>query len=75
MANKTIMFLIFIILTIISGCGKKDETKLNKKQKAKYTAYYFHPTARCESCINLENFTKELLDYNIFQRQDSYIKN
>lgn len=24
--------------------------------------YYFHPTARCESCINIENFTKELIE-------------
>ena len=26
-----------------------------------YKVYYFHPTARCESCINIENFTKELV--------------
>jgi hypothetical protein len=24
--------------------------------------YYFHPTARCESCINIENFTKEVIE-------------
>jgi len=27
-----------------------------------YSVYYFHPTARCESCINIENFTKELIE-------------
>ena len=28
----------------------------------KYIAYYFHPTARCQSCLNLESFMKELIE-------------
>ncbi|MCX6163581.1 MAG: nitrophenyl compound nitroreductase subunit ArsF family protein, partial [Ignavibacteriae bacterium] len=36
--------------------GKKTESGVT------YTMYYFHPTTRCESCINIENFTKELIE-------------
>ena len=28
----------------------------------KHIAYYFHPTARCQSCLNLESYMKELID-------------
>ena len=47
---------------MLSGCGKKDEAKINNNSEIKFTAYYFHPTARCESCINLENYIEELIE-------------
>ncbi len=33
-----------------------------KKDNIKVIAYYFHPTARCPSCINIENFTQEVIN-------------
>lgn len=44
---------------LIISC-KKEEAKT--ESGVSYTMYYFHPTARCESCINIENFTKELIE-------------
>lgn len=44
---------------LIISC-KKEEVKT--ESGVSYTMYYFHPTARCESCINIENFTKELTE-------------
>ncbi len=35
--------------------------KPEKKDKVQLIAYYFHPTARCPSCINIENFTEEVI--------------
>jgi hypothetical protein len=35
--------------------------KSEKKDKVQLIAYYFHPTARCPTCINIENYTKELI--------------
>jgi PBP1b-binding outer membrane lipoprotein LpoB len=55
------ILLIFIIALLIISC-KKEEVK--DAEKISYTMYYFHPTARCESCINIENFTKELIETN-----------
>ncbi len=55
----------FIIIIIVSlslyAC------KSNKDSEASdtiYKVFYFQPTARCESCINIENFTKELITTN-----------
>ena len=63
MINKTIiLFSYILIFTMLSGCGKKDEAKINNNSEIKFTAYYFHPTARCESCINLENYIEELIE-------------
>ena len=47
---------------MLAGCGKTDEAKTDNNSGVKYVAYYFHPTARCEACLNLEAFTKELLE-------------
>ena len=33
----------------------------------KYIAYYFHPTARCQSCLNLESYMKELIDTKYYE--------
>jgi hypothetical protein len=41
-----------------SSCSKE---KILGTNNITYTVYYFHPTARCESCINIESFTKELV--------------
>jgi len=59
MNRLKLLFLVFISLTLIS-CSKNETGKTNSDTK--YTAYYFHPTARCESCLNLEAFTKEIIE-------------
>ncbi len=60
--NKLIysFFIPVLLLALFSGCGKKNESAAGSG--INYTAYYFHPTARCESCINLESFLKELIE-------------
>ncbi|MBL7129595.1 MAG: hypothetical protein ISS16_11505 [Ignavibacteria bacterium] len=45
---------VFIILSLTAFACSKNNTK--------YVAYYFHPTARCQSCLNLESYMKELID-------------
>lgn len=55
----SVLFCLFL-MTVIYGCGK--ETAENTSKEIKYTAYYFHPTARCEECLNLESFMKELIE-------------
>jgi len=39
----------------------KNESIENTKPEIKLIAYYFHPTARCQTCLNIENFTKEVI--------------
>jgi hypothetical protein len=53
------IFLFFVLAVILYSC-KTQENKI--ESGVSYTMYYFHPTARCESCINIENFTKELIE-------------
>jgi hypothetical protein len=57
--SQILLSLIVLIMgmTFIS-CSKE---KMIGTNDITYTVYYFHPTARCESCINIENFTKELV--------------
>jgi len=44
-----------------SSCKKQEQLK-EKISGAEYKIYYFHPTARCVGCINIETFTKGLID-------------
>jgi hypothetical protein len=53
-----IIYFAFLISLLITSCSKE---KVFGTNDITYTVYYFHPTARCESCINIENFTKELV--------------
>ena len=46
--------LVFILLSLFAFACSNNNTK--------YIAYYFHPTARCQSCLNLESFMKELIE-------------
>ena len=64
MRNKTINIIVLGLLLLVSfSCGKKqEESKQNDNSGIKYIAYYFHPTARCEGCLNMESFMKELID-------------
>ena len=57
--NLEILFiLIFIVIASgIYGCSKNE-----KIAEGRYTVYYFHPTARCEGCINMESYMKELIE-------------
>jgi len=52
--------IIFCVLAIFLISCKSEDKKI--ESDISYTIYYFHPTARCESCINIENFTKELIE-------------
>ncbi len=55
---KHLLSLLLIGLLFFS-CKANDKTP---EAEENYSVYYFHPTARCESCINIENFTKELVE-------------
>ncbi len=57
---KDFIIMLFIIIAglLFTSCNKE---KVFGTNDITYTVYYFHPTARCESCINIENFTKELV--------------
>lgn len=50
--------IIFLLSLIFVSCQKEKFVGTND---VTYKVYYFHPTTRCESCINIENFTKELV--------------
>jgi len=50
--------IIFIFLISLS-CRQAD---ISINEEVKYSVYYFHPTARCESCLNIEDFTRELVE-------------
>jgi hypothetical protein len=47
----------------------KKDTSTVKKENVRVIAYYFHPTARCPSCINIENFTKEVIE-TLFSKEN-----
>jgi len=55
---KHLPLFLFIGLLFFS-CRTNDKTP---DAEENYSVFYFHPTARCESCINIENFTKELIE-------------
>lgn len=44
------------------ACSKENTINQNKNVNEKYIVYYFHPTARCESCLNLEAYIKEIVE-------------
>jgi hypothetical protein len=52
------IFILLLLSSVFVSCNKENVFGTND---ITYTVYYFHPTARCESCINIENFTKELI--------------
>ena len=52
------LVVIFLLSLIFVSCQKD---KIIGTNDISYKVYYFHPSARCESCINIENFTKELV--------------
>ena len=54
-------FLIFILILSVSFSCNKNKNEI-KKDNTKYIAYYFHPTARCEGCMNMEAYLKEIID-------------
>jgi hypothetical protein len=49
--------------------GINDTKRKHFKPVMTIIVYYFHPTARCESCINIENFTKEVIDTQFTKEQ------
>lgn len=53
----------------------KDSSYLQpeKKDNIKVIAYYFHPTARCPTCINIENYAKEVIDTKFSKEKDKGI--
>lgn len=61
--NSKLVIAVFLILSILSSaCSKMEKVNQNKNTNSKYIAYYFHPTARCESCIKLEAYIKEVIE-------------
>lgn len=55
-----LLIIIFAGIALLS-CKKNLNNNFIGSNDITYKVYYFHPTARCESCINIENFTKELI--------------
>ncbi len=53
--NKIIVIILYLFF---ASCQKE---KIIGTNDITYKVYYFHPSARCESCINIENFTRELV--------------
>jgi hypothetical protein len=47
----------------------RDEA--GKKENVRLIVYYFHATARCTECINIENFTKEVVEKGLFEEKKS----
>ena len=41
------------------------------KDEVKLIVYYFHATARCTECINIENFTKEIVEKEFSKEKKS----
>lgn len=54
-------FVLILFAIFLFSCSEKENSSKSDKNN-KFLVYYFHPTARCESCINIENFTKELIE-------------
>lgn len=52
---------------------RHDEAEQNKvkKDNIKLIVYYFHATARCKECINIENFTKEIVETDFIKEKKS----
>jgi len=48
--------------------AEKDEVK---KDDVKLIVLYFHATARCTECINIENFTKEIVEKEFSKEKKS----
>jgi len=59
--NMRKIIILFVLSLFLFSC-KPEEKKT--ENEITYNIYYFHPTARCESCINIENFIKELIETN-----------
>lgn len=52
------LFIVTLLFLALTSC--KNESLIGTNNIT-YKVFYFHPTARCESCINIENFTRELV--------------
>ena len=57
-----ILVSLFIFSLILLSCEQNKGEIPRTEEKANYVAYYFHPTGRCQSCLNLESYTKELIE-------------
>ena len=51
---KISKILVLMLLSLYAIACSNNNTK--------YVAYYFHPTARCQSCLNLESYMKEIIE-------------
>ncbi len=65
----TILFLFsaYFTTTNYSNCNYSSDKNI------KYIAYYFHRTGRCTACLNLEAFTKELIENKFSKKNFSFI--
>ncbi|MGB9696533.1 MAG: nitrophenyl compound nitroreductase subunit ArsF family protein [Ignavibacteria bacterium] len=63
MYTKLVIIIFLAFSVLFSACSKEGSIEQQKKSiNGKYIVYYFHPTARCESCINLEAYIKEVIE-------------
>ncbi len=62
MYNYRILLLLLFVTLLTLSCKQNYDAAPDSSGKTNYTAYYFHPAARCENCLNLESFAKELIE-------------
>lgn len=72
MNNKLIITISILFLIFLCTCKTTGEAQ-SINSGTKYTAYYFHRTARCQSCLNLETYTKELIETKFSKKNFSFI--
>lgn len=60
--------------TVKTTSNEKPDKDTTKKQiNKKVIVYYFHPTARCVTCLNIENYTHETVDSKFRKEQKDKI--
>lgn len=69
--NKKLLFIIIFLFS--SYVPSTNYSNHGSGKNVKYIAYYFHRTARCTECLNLEAFTKELIDNKFSKKNISFI--
>lgn len=71
--NKKLLIIIIFLFSSHVPSNNYSNNNSGSEKNVKYIAYYFHRTARCTGCLNLEAFTKELIDNKFSKKNVSFI--